>query len=175
MQIHTIDKAQLIHEGQLGNQLNHAVEHGRRADFALMLAMLSPDRLETTPIDIHQDPVHTDETMRAYFELQPPKPLTTSENCYNHSARQAKAFHESGLADVRLLDGLKPIALTFPPQGTKGMPEELYHNLSGHERRLLPPTETTPLKVSPQSLYRSLIEAKRFDEMYGSQRLSVAA
>lgn len=166
MQVHTLDKAQLVHEGQLGNHLNHAVEGGRRADFALMLAMLSPDQLETVPVDAPPASGKTEAALRAYFELQPPQPLTTTEHCYTHSATQAAAFHQSGcLGDVRLLQGLQPTALDFPPQGTKGMPEEVYHNLSGHERRILPPKEDASIQASPQDLYLSLIEAKRYAEM----------
>ncbi|WP_299014551.1 VC2046/SO_2500 family protein [uncultured Photobacterium sp.] len=166
MQIHTLDKAQLINEVQLGNNLNHAVEGGRRADFALMLAMLSPDHLETTPVDAPPKQGKTEAELRAYFELSEPQPLTTTEHCYDNGAAQAAAFHSSGLADARLLQGLQPTALTFPPQGTKGMPEDLYHNLSGHERRMLPPDKNAPIQASPQNLYLSLIQAKRFSEMY---------
>ncbi|MGF1686651.1 hypothetical protein L4C36_08145 [Photobacterium japonica] len=166
MQIHTLDKAQLIHEVQLGSHLSHAVEGGRRADFALMLAMLSPDLLETTPLDTPPAQGKTESELRAYFELPPAAPLSSTEQCYEHGAQQAQAFHDSGLSDVRLLSGLQPTALSYPPQGTKGMPEELYHNLSGHERRLLPPTETTRVPASPQDLYLSLLQAKRFSEMY---------
>ncbi|UTV28561.1 VC2046/SO_2500 family protein [Photobacterium atrarenae] len=166
MQVHTLDKAQLIHEVQLGDHLNHAVEGGRRADFALMLAMLSPDQLETVPVDAPPAPGKTEAELRTYFELQPPQPLTTTEHCYTHSAIQAAAFHQSGdLGDVRLLQGLQPTALDFPPQGTKGMPEEVYHNLSGHERRMLPPKEEASIQASPQDLYLSLIQAKRYAEM----------
>ncbi|WP_064602699.1 VC2046/SO_2500 family protein [Photobacterium sp. J15] len=166
MQIHTLDKAQLINEVQLGGQLNHAVEGGRRADFALMLAMLSPDHLETVPVDAPPPKGKTEAELRAYFELRDPQPLTTSEHCYENAAAQAKAFHESGLNGVRLLQELQPTALTFPPQDTKGLPEEVYHNLSGHERRMLPPKEEAKIKASPQDLYLSLIQAKRFSEMY---------
>lgn len=166
MQIHTLDKAQLIHEVQLGTHLNYAVEGGRRADFALMLAMLSPDQLETTPVDALPAPGKTETELRAYFELQDPAPLSSTESCYENGARQAQAFHDSGLNDVRLLNELKPTALTYPPLGTKGMPEELYHNLSGHERRMLPPKEEAKIQASPQDLYLSLLQAKRFSEMY---------
>lgn len=166
MQVHTLDKAQLVHEVQLGNHLNHAVEGGRRADFALMMAMLSPDQLETTPVDALPAPGQSEDELRAYFELQPPQPLTTTEHCYAHSATQAAAFHHSGnLGDVRLLQGLQPTALDFPPQGTKGITEEVYHNLSGHERRILPPKEEASIQASPQELYLSLIQAKRYAEM----------
>ncbi|KMV30728.1 hypothetical protein L4D00_07575 [Photobacterium swingsii] len=166
MQIHTLDKAQLINEVQLGNQLNHAVETGRRSDFALMLAMLSPDYLEKTPTEIPPAEGKTEEELREYFELAQPQPLTSTEHCYERAASQSDAFHRGGLRSSHFLHELQPTALTFPPQGTKGMPEELYHNLSGHERRRLPPAEEAKLKVSPQDLYLSLIHAKRFAEMH---------
>lgn len=168
MQIHTLDKAQLISEVQLGYSLNHAVEQGRRSDFALMLAMLSPDYLETVPTEKPLPPGTTEEQLRTYFELQDPAPLTTSEFCYPRGAEQSDAFHRGGLIATRLLSSLQPIAITFPPQDTKGMPEELYHNLSGHERRRLPPVQQEPMKGSPQDLYMNLIRAKRSAEMYGT-------
>lgn len=165
MQIHTLDKAQLINEVQLGSQLNHAVETGRRSDFSLMLAMLSPDYLENTPTEVPPAQGKTEEELREYFELARPQPLTSTEECYQRAAAQADAFHKGGIRSSQFLHELQPAALTFPPQGTKGMPEELYHNLSGHERRLLPPKDEAKLNVSPQDLYLSLIQAKRFAEM----------
>ncbi|MGF1756799.1 hypothetical protein L4D76_02395 [Photobacterium sagamiensis] len=166
MQIHTLDKAMLINEVQLGNQLNHAVEGGRRADFALMLAMLSPDHLEKNPTDVPPEQGKTEAELRAYFELPDPQPLSTTENCYENAAAQADAFHRGGLASSQFLHDLQPTALTFPPLGTKGMPEEIYHNLSGHERRRLPPAEDATIQASPQDLYLSLIQSKRYAEMY---------
>jgi len=168
MQVHTLDKAQLINEVQFGTQLNHAVEGGRRADFALMLAFLSPDHLEITPVDPAPASEQTEADLRAYFELPEPQPLTSTEHCYGRAAAQADAFHKGGLSSSQFLHELKPTALTFPPLGTKGMPEDLYHNLSGHERRKLPPTEDATIQASPQDLYLSLIQSKRYAEMYHS-------
>lgn len=172
MQIHTLDKAMLINEVQLGTQLNHAVEGGRRADFALMLAMLSPDYLEKNPTDVPPEPGKNEAALRAYFELSDPQPLTSTQNCYENAAAQANAFHQGGLASSQLLHDLQPTALTFPPSGTKGMPEELYHNLSGHERRRLAPTDDATMKASPKNLYLSLIQSKRYAEMYQTEEIT---
>lgn len=156
----------LINEIQLGTGLNQAVESGRRADFSLMLALLSSELMENTPQDNVPEQIQTEQQLRAYFELPSPQPLTTSEHCYQRSADQAKAFHESGIASTRLLHGLQPTALTFPAENTKGLPEDLFHNLSVHERRKLPPEEPRPISASPKNLYTSLIHAKRTSELY---------
>lgn len=60
---------------------------------------------------------------------------------------------------------LQPTALSYPPQKTKGLPEDLFHNLSLHERRKLPPIELKPLQATPQDLYLALIKSKRQSEM----------
>ncbi|WP_422767353.1 VC2046/SO_2500 family protein [Photobacterium leiognathi subsp. mandapamensis] len=156
----------LINEIQLGTGLNHAVESGRRADFSLMLALLSSELMESTPQDTDQAPIQSEQQLRAYFELPTPQPLTTSEHCYQRSAEQAKAFHEASIVSTRLLQGLQPTALTFPVENTKGLPEDIFHNLSVHERRKLPPEEPRPISASPQNLYASLIHSKRTSELY---------
>lgn len=165
MQTQSLDNLQLINEIQLGANLNHAVEGGRRADFALMLALLSSDLHENIPVDT--PPVETldSQQLRAYFEIPPSQPLTSTPSCYQRAAEQVQAFHQASLTSARLLTQLQPTALSYPPQHTKGLPEDLFHNLSMHERRKLPPVETKPLQATPQDLYLALIKSKRLSEI----------
>lgn len=165
MQTQPLDNLQLINEIQLGTHLNHAVESGRRADFALMLALLSSDLHENIPVDNTPTETQSAQQLRTYFEIPASQPLTSTPSCYQRAAEQAQAFHQASLTSTRLLAELQPTALTYPPQQTKGLPEDLFHNLSIHERRKLPPLETQPLQAAPQDLYLALIKAKRLSEM----------
>ncbi|MCP4957465.1 VC2046/SO_2500 family protein [Photobacterium aquimaris] len=165
MQTQSLDNIQLINEIQLGTNLNHAVEGGRRADFALMLALLSTDLHENIPVDTTPVETQSSQQLRAYFEIPASQPLTSTPSCYSRAAEQAQAFHQASLTSTRLLEQLQPTALSYPPQKTKGLPEDLFHNLSIHERRKLPPIEPKPLQATPQDLYLALIKSKRKSEM----------
>ncbi|SMY32832.1 Ribosomal S4P (gammaproteobacterial) [Photobacterium malacitanum] len=165
MQTQSLDNIQLINEIQLGTNLNHAVEGGRRADFALMLALLSADLHENIPVDTTPVETQSSQQLRAYFEIPASQPLTSTPTCYSRAAEQAQAFHQASLTSTRLLEQLQPTALSYPPQKTKGLPEDLFHNLSIHERRKLPPVEPKPLQATPQDLYLALIKSKRQSEM----------
>ncbi|MEC6906330.1 VC2046/SO_2500 family protein [Photobacterium piscicola] len=165
MQTQSLDNVQLINEIQLGTNLNHAVEGGRRADFALMLALLSSDLHENIPVDTTPIETQSSQQLRAYFEIPASQPLTATAACYQRAAEQAHAFHQASLTSTRLLAQLQPTALSYPPQQTKGLPEDLFHNLSTHERRKLPPVEPKPLQATPQDLYLALIKSKRMSEI----------
>ncbi len=165
MQTQSLDNLQLINEIQLGTNLNHAVEGGRRADFSLMLALLSSDLHENIPVDTTPIETQSSQQLRAYFEIPASQPLTSTPLCYQRAAKQAQAFHQASLTSARLLAQLQPTALSYPPQQTKGLPEDLFHNLSIHERRKLPPVEPKPLQATPQDLYLALITSKRLSEM----------
>ncbi|WP_297481442.1 VC2046/SO_2500 family protein [uncultured Photobacterium sp.] len=165
MQTQALDNLQLINEIQFGTNLNHAVEGGRRADFALMLALLSPDLHENIPTDTPSIETQSSQQLRAYFEIPASQPLTSTPACYQRAAEQAQVFHQASLTSTRLLAQLQPAALSHPPQQTKGLPEDLFHNLSLHERRKLPPIEPKPLQATPQDLYLALIKSKRMSEI----------
>ena len=75
----------LLHELQLGEQLNECVHQSRRSDFSLMLAMLCDDVREQSqfilpkmpPIDgtsTEKSPV-TDQVLRKHFDLPEAAPL----------------------------------------------------------------------------------------------------
>ncbi|MEZ9231962.1 VC2046/SO_2500 family protein [Vibrio amylolyticus] len=159
MQIHTLDKAAVINELQFGSGISHAVQTGRRADFALIMSMFSDDVRDNTPVEKIDEPEFTDQTLRKRFELQPPQQLRSDQNSYKISATQASAFHQGGLMSAKLNHYLVPETLTFLPEETSGLPEEVYHNLSGHVRRQL--TESKPKNLLPLDLYNQLVVAQR--------------
>ena len=76
MQTQSLDNLQLINEIQLGTHLNHAVEGGRRADFALMLALLSSDLNENIPVDATPIETPSAQQLRDYFEIPAAQPLS---------------------------------------------------------------------------------------------------
>ncbi|UUM31332.1 VC2046/SO_2500 family protein [Vibrio japonicus] len=159
MQVHTLDKAVIINELQFGNGISHAVHEGRRADFALILSMFSDDVRDNTPVEKVEEINTTDQLLRQRFELQPPQQLRSDQSSYDISAQQAKLFHDSGLASAKLSHYLKPEVLAYLPEDTHDLPEEVYHNLSGHQRRKL--TEAEPKSLMPADLYNQLVAAQR--------------
>ncbi len=159
MQIHTLDKAAVINELQFGNGINHAVHEGRRADFALILSMFSNDVRDVVPVEQVDNIETNDEILRQQFGLSQPQALRSDNSSYEVAAEQAKQFHGAGLASAKLCHYLKPDALTYLPEDTFDLPEEVYHNLSGHERRHL--GEQNKTLMPDARLYNQLVTAQR--------------
>ncbi|MEH0741506.1 hypothetical protein H4F05_08245 [Vibrio cholerae] len=157
--IHTLDKASVINELQFGTGINHAVHEGRRADFALILSLFSDDVRDTTPVEKIDTIDSSEAALRRRFELPSPQTLRSDQSSYAVSAQQAALFHSSGLASAKLSHYLTPETLTYLPEETHDLPEEVYHNLSGHQRRQL--AEQTPRELMPADLYNQLIHAQR--------------
>ncbi|MCW6026362.1 hypothetical protein K1Y37_27300 [Serratia marcescens] len=70
-----------------------------------------------------------------------------------------KQFHNAGLPSAKLSHYLKPDALTYLPEDTFDLPEDVYHNLSGHERRTL--GERNKNLIPDAGLYNQLVTAQR--------------
>ena len=158
-QIHTLDKAGIINELQFGNGINHAVHEGRRADFALILSMFSDDVRDNTPIEKITEINTTEEALRRRFELSQPQELRSNQESYPTAAAQAELFHSAGLPSAKLSHYLTPNALAYLPEDAFNLPEEVYHNLSGHQRRQL--GEAGSKSLIPIDLYNQLVTAQR--------------
>ncbi|MCV6069141.1 VC2046/SO_2500 family protein, partial [Escherichia coli] len=63
------------------------------------------------------------------------------------------------LPSAKLSHYLKPDALTYLPEDTFDLPEDVYHNLSGHERRTL--GERNKSLIPDAGLYNQLVTAQR--------------
>ncbi|MFH4619068.1 VC2046/SO_2500 family protein [Vibrio furnissii] len=163
MHVHTLDKAGLINELQIGTGISQAVLHGRRADFSLMLALFSNDVRDTTPVEAIEQVETTEDVLRQRFELQAPQTLRSDQSSYQISARQADLFHQGGLASAKLSHYLTPEVLAYLPEDTQDLPKEVYLNLSGHERRHL--AQKTPKTLLPSDLYPQLNMAWRHDQL----------
>jgi hypothetical protein len=159
MQIHTLDKAASINELQFGNGINYAVHEGRRADFALILSMFSNDVRDSVPVEEVKEVRTNDDILRQQFGLSQPQPLRSDSSSYELAAEQAKQFHVSGLPSAKLSHYLTPDALAYLPENTFNLPEEVYHNLSGHERRRLGSKDLT--LIPDTGLYNQLVTTQR--------------
>ena len=162
MQIHTLDKATLILDIQLSDHLRQAVSQGRHADFSLMLALLSEDPTETTPVHPPYPQKATEADLRMAFNLPEPIRLSAQEKDYELCREQANAFHKGGLSSEKLLEYTSPSALSFPAIGTHELGEDLYHNLCGHVRRKLQSPSPSHPTYNKANLYHELLASKRF-------------
>ncbi len=166
MKVHQLDKAQLINETQLGSRLNQSVTRGHRADFSLLLAMLSPDIREHAPLDTLEIPDNSEAALRTQFDLPEAQALTADEDSYVRGSLEAAAFHEGGISSALLQHYTHPSALTYPPQDTFGYPEQVYHNFSGHQRRRLQESAPSEPNVAPKKLLDALTLSKRARELH---------
>ncbi|GAL20106.1 potential queD like 2 [Vibrio maritimus] len=161
MQIHHLDKANLINELQCGTSLNRAVEQGRRADFALMLSMFSQDTRETSVTEDVDTKITDEAILRKRFDVPTAQKLQGELDDYEVSASIAKQFHGGGLPSAKLQHYSRPEPLNYAPVDTHGLAEEVYHNLSGHTRRQL--GQKSAPKPTIDILYNQLSTAHRKD------------
>ncbi|MGL4826070.1 MAG: VC2046/SO_2500 family protein [Vibrionaceae bacterium] len=134
LQSHTLDKAKLVADVQLGDSLYQAAQQGRRADFALMLALLSEDVGESVPI-CEQDFSSAENDFHHQFELTKPANFVAQAEDHALCQKQAFTFHHAGIVATRLFCQLVPSALHFSATNCQSFTEDVYHNLNGHTRR----------------------------------------
>jgi len=163
MQVHTLDKADIVNELTIGSQISHAVQSGHRADFSLLLSMFSDDIRENTPVEVITKQKPTNDLLRAQFDLPSPQPLISNQSTYKESAIQSEAFQKGGLSSAKLNHYLKPEPLVYQLEDTGNLPEDVYHNLSGHQRRKLMSKATED--VLPFDLYEQLLVSYRKDQL----------
>ncbi|QSX31639.1 queD-like protein [Shewanella cyperi] len=99
----------LINELQCGERLNHAIEHGRRGEFALLLAMLSQDARDMAQFTLGEEGT-VDAKLRRQFEL-PPAQTLVADVADDSLVNNGGEFHELGLRGFALQQALKPEAL----------------------------------------------------------------
>jgi len=117
LKIPSLDSKLLVEELQLGEQLGQCVHNNRRADFSLMLSMLTEDvrahsqfKLPTTITDTK---VLTEESLRKTFEL-PDKPhLALNDLNEINDYPQAELVEKNLLNTIRLQNTLTPKPLAF--------------------------------------------------------------
>lgn len=169
MQVQSLQSANIINEIQLGTGISQAVLQGRRADFALLMSLFSNDVRDFTPAEQVAETPETDARLRQKFGLIPAQQLRATQESYADSATQAQHFHDGGLPAAKLQHYLHPEALTYSPENTAGFPEDVYLNLSVHERRLC--NDSPPVQIS-DNLHGRLLAAYRQDQLYGHSSAS---
>lgn len=117
MESQSVNSNLLVEELQLGEQLNHCVHSERRADFALMLSMLTDDVLahsqfklpytENTPAET------TEDTLRKTFELPKKQRLALESLTQITEFSQAHLIEQQQLPTLHLTQALMPKPLAF--------------------------------------------------------------
>lgn len=117
MFIESVDSQILVHELQLGEQLNESVHSARRADFSLLLAMLSDDVQSHSQFFLPKTVTNVkntnDATLRKEFELPENAPLSLDENHTTSIFNQADLIQNNNLAELHLSNVLSPKPLAF--------------------------------------------------------------
>jgi hypothetical protein len=108
----------LLEELQLKNKLCDSVHTSRRADFSLMLAMLSDDVREFSQFSLpekqhSEEKENNNKSLRAFFELGESQPLGLGAFSQIASFNQASLVREGYMDTVRLKNTLSPKPLAF--------------------------------------------------------------
>ncbi|OUR59807.1 hypothetical protein A9Q74_16130 [Colwellia sp. 39_35_sub15_T18] len=107
----------LLHELQLGEQLNESVHQARRADFSLMLAMLCDDVREQSQFVLPQQELTKTAldscALRKQFELPEQAPLALKNLEQINQYNQAQYVDESKLTNIHLSNAMQPKPLAF--------------------------------------------------------------
>ena len=117
------DSKPLLHELQLGEQLNECVHQSRRSDFSLMLAMLCDDvreqsqfilpktaRIDGTSTDKEQV---TNQLLRKHFDLPEEAPLALKNIEQINQFNQGRLIADNDLPSLHLMNALTPSPFAF--------------------------------------------------------------
>jgi len=129
-----LDSTVLLHELQLGGQLNTSVVETRRADFSLMLAMLTDDVREQSQFILPKTPIsdtveHNNDLMRKAFNLPEKASLALSSLDDITQFNQAQAIVDNNLISIQLSNAMNPKPLAFR-NNTKHISTEIIENTS---------------------------------------------
>jgi len=146
----------LTHELQLGEKLNHSVQQHRRADFSLMLAMLTDDVREYSQFRLPQTqsdtPKYDDHYYRKLFALPEPTNLAVNHRSQLAQFNQAELAQQQRFDDIRLRQALhaKPLAIRDDPHY---IDDEIISNCSVHcQQRIKLATPETPILEDSEPL-----------------------
>ncbi|MFD2166895.1 VC2046/SO_2500 family protein [Thalassotalea euphylliae] len=131
----------LIHEHQLGETLSKCIHQERRADFSLMLAMLTDDIREHSEFLLpeHAPDTTDDETtssLRKAFDVPAPQDLGLKSPEHIGRFNQAELVENQFLDTVRLTQVLSPNPLSFRDD-SNFINSQIIENTSLHCQRRL--------------------------------------
>ncbi|MGB1262156.1 MAG: VC2046/SO_2500 family protein [Cognaticolwellia sp.] len=117
MAIDALSNDILVDELQLGEQLNESVHSARRADFSLLLAMLTDDVRAHSQFKLPQTQAAekntTSEQLRKSFQLPEVAPLALQTLEDIKAFNQAELVEQQQMQALRLVNTLQPKALAF--------------------------------------------------------------
>ncbi|MBW8184796.1 VC2046/SO_2500 family protein [Shewanella nanhaiensis] len=105
--------AVLINESQLGTRLNHAIDHDRRGEFALLLAFLSSDARDMAQFQLDDGTLEPELVLRKKFELPEAQALINDLTIQDSPIDNSSAFANGGVRAFQLMQALKPEALVI--------------------------------------------------------------
>jgi hypothetical protein len=117
----------LVDELQLGDTLNEAVHNGFKAQFDLLVSMLSSDVQDHAWVVDPAAKEQQKEDLRKKFELGNPVRLQSDEQDLERANELGEQFREGGLTAVHLLQCLNPEPLTLKHND---IPKEIIESLS---------------------------------------------
>jgi hypothetical protein len=123
----------LVHELQLGEQLNESVHSDRRSDFSLMLAMLTDDvrahsQFKLPETDLTKATVNAS-TLRKTFQLPNEAPIALENLAAISHFNQAELIEKNQLLDLHLSNALSPKPLAFR-NDAKFISKQVFENTS---------------------------------------------
>jgi len=142
----------IINEWQLGNQLNHALDSARTADFRLFLAMLSPAIEEQAEFCWPAESVAKQADLRQVYQLAPERDLALNSTDLVDLAVSHQAFINQGLTEWRLRNLLRPAPQVIRHDARK-LPADVEDNLSLHSKRKLQQQTKPDLQPDATLLY----------------------
>lgn len=137
----------LVDELQLDQRLNQALQGGHQAEFALLLAMLSPDVTDAPLSADAKAPKQAELDLRKRFELPPAQPSYAGPADYVRSAAQSEVLATQGLRQVFLgqclqRDPLVPMKHDLSPEVYNDLPplsqEKVRRAFAGEKVERLP-------------------------------------
>ena len=99
-------------EHQLGDTLSKSVAQERRADFALCLAMLSPNALDFSEFHLPESELiesdKSEEALRKELQIGPQQQMAPNTYDLTIGENNSGLLHEQGLTELRLRNCLSP-------------------------------------------------------------------
>jgi len=118
-------------ELQLGQQINRSVETGERANFALLLALLSEDVAEQDQFHFEQgDNAIEADSLLSSIDIPRAQHLIGNEQDEAQSLALGKLAQEQGTLAVRLSHCINPEALSFDLDKKYGIDTQVFDNLN---------------------------------------------
>jgi hypothetical protein len=125
----------LFHELQLGSELNKSIHSKRRADFSLMLAMLTEDVREHSqffvPKTKFKEREYSDEALRKAFQLPKKAPLALQNINELEKLSQAHLVAKQQIATLHLQNVLSPPPFAFHDDPSH-IPSDVLNDTSIH-------------------------------------------